>query len=273
MAFYAYKERTIMKYSFTLSKLIPRPGRFGSALAALTGLALLAIAATSASAQVLPPSSLPYGLSYQEWSAKWWQFYYSQSTDTMRSVGSPDICEGPASRVLFLGGEPQSTTKTNRVTIPAGSPLFFAILAFAADNTSCPTNTFTTNSADVLASEAMAGWDADATLTTCTIDGVAVPGLENPTNTIYNVVSPPFSYTTAKKDSVVAVAEDEPCLPGGLTIYPAVADGAYLMLAPLSPGKHTIYFVGEAGPDGSFLTLDITYDITVLRDGDRDGRE
>jgi hypothetical protein len=105
-----------------------------------------------------------------------------------------------------------------------------------------------------------------ATLTTCTIDGVAVPGLENPTNTIYNVVSVPFSYTTAEKDNIVAVSEGEPCLPGGLTVYPAVADGVYLMLSPLSPGKHKIHFVGEAGPGGSDLKIDITYDITVSRE-------
>ncbi|HXB58905.1 MAG TPA: hypothetical protein VNU95_05050 [Candidatus Acidoferrales bacterium] len=252
-----------MKHSFTLSKLIPRPGLLGSALAAL---ALLAIAASSSSAQVLPPSSLPYGLSYQEWSAKWWQSYYSQSADHLQPVTSPNICEGPASRVLFLAGAPQSTTTTNHVTIPAGSPLFFAILGFEADNTSCPTNTFTTNSADVLANEAVNGWDSAATETSCTIDGVAVPGLGSPTNTIYNVVSPPFSYTTAEKDNVAAVAEGEPCLPGGLTVYPTVADGVYLMLAPLPPGKHTIHFIGEAGPGGADLTINITYDITVLRD-------
>ena len=146
-------------------------------------------------------------------------------------------------------------------------------MAFAADNTACPITDFTTNSADVLAAEAAAGWAGAATQTTCTIDGVTVPGLENPTNTIYNVVSTPFSYTTAKKDNIVAVAEGEPCLPGGLTVYPAVADGVYLMVSPLSPGKHTIHFVGVAGPLISpFLKLDITYELTVLPDFDHDAK-
>jgi len=243
------------------------PGRFGSALA---GLLLLGIAASSSSGQVLPPSSLPYGHSYQEWSAKWWQFFYGQSTNKMEALGSPGICEGPDSRVLFLNGAPTSTTETKQATILADTPLFLAILAFTADNTACPITSFTSNSADVLAAEAVAGWNSAATLTTCTIDGVAVPGLENPTNTIYNVVSVPFSYTTAEKDNIVAVSEGEPCLPGGLTVYPAVADGVYLMLSPLSPGKHTIHFVGEAGPGGSFLKIDITYDITVLHGADHD---
>jgi hypothetical protein len=254
-----------MKNQIKQTKVTSRLGRFGSAVAALL---LLGLTASSALGQVLPPSSLPYGLSYQEWAAKWWQFFYSQSTDNMQPLGSPGICEGPARRVLFLNGAPASTTETKHTTIFPDTPLFLAILAFTADNTACPITDFTTNSAEVLAAEAVAGWTGAATLTTCTIDGVTVPGLANPTNTIYNVVSVPFSYTTAEKDNIVAVSEGEPCLPGGLTVYPAVADGVYLMLSPLSPGRHTIHFVGVAGPLSSpFLKLDITYDIEVLRDG------
>jgi hypothetical protein len=246
-------------------KTMLRHGRVGLTLAALL---LSGLAASAAPDQVLPPSSLPYGLSYQEWAAKWWQFFYGQSTNNMQSLGSPGICEGPASHVMFLNGAPASTTKTNHATIFADTPLFLAVLAFTADNTACPITDFTTNSADVLAAEAVSGWNADASLTTCTIDGVAVTGLENPTNTIYNVVSTPFSYTTAEKDNIVAVSEGEPCLTGGLTIYPAVADGVYLMLAPLAPGRHSIHFVGVAGPlDSPFLKLDITYDITVRPSG------
>lgn len=246
----------------SILKNILRHGRLGSTLAAFL---LFGLAASGAPDKVLPPSALPYGLSYQEWAAKWWQFFYGQSTNNMQPLGSPNICEGPASHVLFLNGAPASATETKRATIFADTSLFFPIVAFTADNTACPISDFTTNSADVLAAEAVAGWNADASLATCTIDGVAVPGLENPTNSIYNVVSTPFSYTTAEKDNIVAVSEGEPCLTGGLTIYPAVADGVYLMLAPLSPGRHTIHFVGEAGPLSSpFLKLDITYDITVL---------
>jgi hypothetical protein len=241
---------------------ILRHGRFGSTLAAFL---LSGLAASGAPDQVLPPSSLPYGLSYQEWSAKWWQFYYSQAANDMQPLGSPHICEGPASRVLFLNGAPASTTKTNRVTIFPDTSLFLSILAIESDNTACPITDFTTNSAEVLTAETVAGWTGAATLTTCTIDGVAVPGLEDPTNTIYNVVSAPFSYTTAKKNNIVAVATGDPCLPGELTVYPAVADGVYLMLAPFSPGRHSIHFVGVAGPLSSpFLKLDLTYDITVL---------
>jgi hypothetical protein len=218
---------------------------------------VLAMAGSTSAAEVIPPSALPYGFSYEEWSAKWWQFYYSQSTNDMRAIGSPDICEGPASRVRFLNGASENTTKTNHITLATDTPLFFAIVGIEADNTACPLSDFGTNSAGVLAAAAIGAFSA--TETSCTIDGVAVPGLENPTNTIYNVVSPAFSFTTAKEHNIVAEAEGEPCLPGELTVYPGEADGVYLMLSPFSRGRHTLNFVGVMGS----LTLDITYDITV----------
>jgi hypothetical protein len=63
------KDQT-MKNQFALTNVLPRPGRLGPPLAALM---LLVAAALTSSAQVLPPSSLPYGYSYEEWSAKYWQ--------------------------------------------------------------------------------------------------------------------------------------------------------------------------------------------------------
>jgi hypothetical protein len=266
------KKKHTMKNHLIPIKLIARPDWFGSALA---GLLLLAIAASSSSGQVLPPSSLPYGYSYQEWSAKWWQFVLEQSTNHLELVGEPAICDGPASHVRFLAavylpGSGGSATETNHVTIPAHTPLFFSILSTWADNSGCPT--FTSATADEIAAYVVGQWSA-VTVTTCTIDGVPVAGLDNPTNTVYNVVSPPFSYTTAKEGNVLAADYGEPCIPGGLTIYPAVADGVYLMLSPLSPGKHSIHAVGVVGPvSAPFVVADITYNITVTRDQDRDDR-
>jgi hypothetical protein len=44
-----------------------------------------------------------------------------------------------------------------------------------------------------------------------------------------------------------------------------VADGVYLMSAPLAPGRHTIHFTGIVGPaDSPYVSQDITYQITVL---------
>jgi hypothetical protein len=51
-------------------------------------------------------------------------------------------------------------------------------------------------------------------------------------------------------------------IPAG-TYAPAVADGVYLLLAPLTPGPHTISFGGTAFSFGSSFSQDITYHLTV----------
>jgi hypothetical protein len=256
------KKEQNMKNQLILNKLTSRPGRWGSALAALLLLATVA----SSPAQVLPPSTLPYGLSYQEWSTKWWQWSLEQSTDHLELVGGPGICDGPASQVRFLAGSLLSSGQaaiTNRVTVTDQTPLFFTILSVWDDNSGCPFTTFT---AEQLRATVEGDWSA-VTVTTCTIDGVPVAGLKNPTNTMYHVQSPFFSYTTAERGNVLAGVFGDTCIGGGVTIYPAVADGVYLMLSPLKPGKHTIHTVGVVGPLASpFVVEDVTYDITVDRD-------
>lgn len=248
---------------------ICQAGRFGLALA---GLLLLMTARSSsagpAAAEVLPPSSLPYGYSYEEWSAKFWQWTLGQSTKDYTSLGDPGICSGPASRVRFLGpsviGGDAIHVVTDHVTISAGTPLFFSIFALWQDNGNCPLSAFTTFTPDQLAAFDEQSWSA-TTETSCTIDGVAVEGMEEPTDSVYHVVSTPFSYTTAEKDNALASALGATCVPGDFTIYPAVADGVYLMIAPLSRGKHTIHIVGIVGPlNAPVAESDRTIDINVV---------
>jgi hypothetical protein len=193
-----------------------------------------------------------------------------RSTNHLELVGSPGICEGPASRVRFLTAFTLgTTTQTSHVIIPAETPLFFLIGGGAADNTACPLSAFTSYTADQLVALAVGFYSGGISQITCTIDGVPVAGLGDPFNTVYYVVSPPLSYTTAEEGNWVAVFEGEPCLPGGLTVYPLEAVGVYLMLSPFSPGKHTIEYV-DVGPAGTSHTI---FDLTVTRDqgGDHDG--
>src|ERR1035438_3695733 len=157
-----------MKNQSKLMNVIRRPGRCGSALAALV---LLVLAASSSSGQVLPPSSLPYGYSYQEWSAKWWQYVLGQSTNHLEALGDPGICSGPASRVRFPGpsmlGAGGLHTVTNHIAVPEGTPLFFPVLDFWQDNGNCPLSAFTTFTADQLGGVYEAQWSA-VTAATCT---------------------------------------------------------------------------------------------------------
>jgi hypothetical protein len=81
----------------------------------------------------------------------------------------------------------------------------------------------------------------------CTIDGEAVEDL--------------FGY---REESPVGVLgpNDMTDVPEGSDIL--LADGYWLLLAPLSAGEHTINFCGELGPPGEvWFWLDVTYHITV----------
>ena len=91
------------------------------------------------------------------------------------------------------------------------------------------------------------------------IDGRPLSNLES-----YRAISPVFSYTLPPSPDNLIYAGFGVSLPGdcwpSLTVTPAVAEGYYIMLAPLSKGSQTINF-GGSGPTG--FTLDMTYNLTV----------
>ena len=71
------------------------------------------------------------------------------------------------------------------------------------------------------------------------------------------------SWRTAPAFSVTLPADNffAP-LPAG-TYGPTVADGVYLLLAPLTPGAHTITFGGTGSFAGGKFMEDITYHLVV----------
>jgi hypothetical protein len=86
---------------------------------------------------------------------------------------------------------------------------------------------------------------------TTSVDGVVLQNLAN-----YRFSSPVFSYTLPDNNIEGVPAQ---------TVTPAVADGYYLMLAPLSAGQHQIHFTG--GSPLLNFSLDVTYNITVTPGG------
>jgi len=211
----------------------------------------------------------PYGSTYGEWSAKWWQWTmaFPVTADPASNTAPPDSAQ--SGKVWFLatahgsatvGG---SATVTRSLTMPKGKALFFPLLSVIDDNTGCPSYNNPLLTADQLTAQAAEIFTA-VSKTTCTIDGVAVQGLDDPQHTLYRVQSPAFTYTVASHDNLLAAVFDGPCIPDGITVTPAVSDGVFLMVAPLSVGQHTIHFVGVVGPVATpFFFKDITYNITV----------
>jgi hypothetical protein len=208
---------------------------------------------------VLPPNSNAFGKSYAEWSAEHWKWTYSLPADHHPLTDTADCSTGQSGKVWFLGGTFTPTpvgpglvvgTAHRVCTIPSGIALFFPILNVEA---SVLEGNGTTESQ--LRAAAISLQDHAENLA-CTIDGVAIQDLDS-----YRVQSPLFTFGPLPVNNLLGA-------PAGAT-SPSVADGVYLLLAPLSRGQHTIHFSGdfrftlaEDGFDFKFV-IDITYSITV----------
>lgn len=212
---------------------------------------------------VIPPvvPTHPYGLTYSEWLAKWWQWSLAFPVSADPENGTASISAGQSGDVWFLPAPLGGGTATRTGTVPEGTALFVPVLTFEADNTGCPT--YTDFTVAQLTAELQGGWST-VTATSCTIDGVAVTGMDNPTNSAYLIQTQPFRYTLAAYDNVLANYPNfvgETCIPDGTTVNPTVAEGVCVMIRPLSVGTHTIH-IGAAAPAYG-LTYDVTFDITV----------
>src|SRR5215210_2863050 len=90
--------------------------------------------ADSALAKIIPPGSVPFGRTYAEWQAAWWQWCTSIPVGPSGS-GHPlfsgtDASIGQTGPVFFLGAAFASgTTPTVRnITVPEGKAFFFPIV-------------------------------------------------------------------------------------------------------------------------------------------------
>ena len=240
------------------------------ALAFLLAQVSPALAAPNRNPGILPPQSRAYGFSYGEWAAQWWAWTLSFPVSADPANDSAPLDSNQSGEVWFLPGAHIKSTGTISVithqsTAPAGKALFFPVLTYWADDSDCPVfDTFTPE--ELLAFDTTA-WDANVTLLSCTIDGVPVQGLSDPIHSSYRVQTPPFSYTLASHDNLLnnffAVGLLS-CNLDGVTVYPAEADGVFLMLAPLSVGQHTIHVFAVIGPLAHPQSeKDITYQLTI----------
>ena len=194
---------------------------------------------------VLPPGASPYGSTYAEWSARWWQWALAiPAASNPLNDGSDCLhgAEGQSGSVWFLGGAIDVSTNTERnCSVPVGKALFFPVI-----NVECST----------VEAPPFYGADADA-LRTCAdgfafagvyaeIDGIAVRNVER-----YLVQSPVFDFTLPQ-NNVLGLAAGTGS---------SVSNGIYLLLPPLSAGEHVIRF-GGTYPDFDF-SIAITYHLSV----------
>jgi hypothetical protein len=213
---------------------------------------------------VYVPPSTPFGKSYVQWTVAWHQWANSLETVHHPLYDTADPCTGQSGPVWFLGGPWANDGVTARsAAIPQGVALFFPIMVALADNTGCPTPSSNTE-AQLLS---WVGSEMDQFYSaTCMIDGAPVPDILSS----YRFQTPSFSYTDPPNNNMLEAAEGEPCYhdssptPTPWTVTGAVADGYYLMVAPLALGSHTVHFTADSQTLISGVYEDMTYNVTVL---------
>jgi hypothetical protein len=215
---------------------------------------------------ILPPSSHAFGKTYGAWSAAWWQYYEAQPVSSNPAVDPTGAgCrKAQSGKVFFLVGANGSGSVTrDQCTVPAGKALFFPLLDVVDVNippvepVKTPLETW----------EELEGVFGGASELFASVDGVALANLD-PATTPYRVCAGPVARCSAPSFSVFLPAENffGPFVPEG-TYAPAVADGFFLLLAPLKPGPHTITFGGTGLFLGGTFTQNITYHLEVVPGG------
>jgi hypothetical protein len=181
---------------------------------------------------VFQPNSQPYGLTYGEWTAKWWQWAESiptennpQLDETGEDCAQAQNQTGP---VWFLAGTSGGSVERT-CTIPAGKAILIPVL-----------NTINIRAASETDEELLAGVKSLAdsvTILEFSIDGMPLQDIWN-----YRIQSPFFD-VTLPDDNVFGISEGT---------YRAVADGYWAFLQPLPSGQHEIRLHGVMGnPTGT----------------------
>jgi hypothetical protein len=204
---------------------------------------------------VVRPEVGAYGTTYDELAGAWWNWALAGPT-AETPVLDPDgryCAVRQSGKIWFLAGnfggafgEPNPTFRSCRV--PPGKALFFPIFHslfwYPEDGSSV-------GEVRPKAVDAIEG----ATSFTVTIDGVPVAD-----PFAYRAGSPPGGFQFNIVPGSITET-DFGYSPGPR--FPAVADGYWMLVRPLSPGHHTIRI--QASASGGF-ELDVNYDLDVSGD-------
>jgi len=194
---------------------------------------------------VVPVDSDYEGLSYGNWSAKWWQWALSiPAPDNPLLDTSGEKCgEGQSGNVWFLAGTFGGSAERT-CTVPAGKAILFPII-----NAECSTVEGNGKTEEELSACAKDLID-HVRVKEAKVDGMPLIDLNN-----YRVQSPLFRFRLPP-NNILGLS------PGS---SPSVSDGYWILLEPLSTGPHTIHFRGVAPfPEFGFtFKTEVTYTLTV----------
>lgn len=207
---------------------------------------------------VLPVKSHAYGMSYGEWGQafnNWlWQFSLADFP-LLQGDGATDCGLGQSGKVWFLAGVLGGTVERS-CAIPPGKALFISlnsVLSFAPY--------FGSNEEEIRAD---AKRDLDGTSTTTGVEEIKVwiDGVELNSLFSYRASSPAGGFVFTIGEGTILTQIDPP-LPAD-DYYPAIVDGYWLMLPPLSAGNHTIQWVSSGQNQyEEVYSYDVTWHLTI----------
>jgi hypothetical protein len=200
--------------------------------------------------------------SFKKLSAEWWQWALSIPASVnpqLDITNGKNAVVGQRGSVWFLAGIFDPTHNghmaTRTCSVPEDTKLFFPVITDVEINSpgvcgSPPTNVSVSDLRAMSATQING-----ATNLSVTIDGKVVKDLRRVQSQVFAVALP--------EDNLF----NSPCGGPGTVparIYsPAVSDGFYVLLDPLSVGNHTLHFHAE-NPAGS-VAQDVTYNLEVVR--------
>jgi hypothetical protein len=202
---------------------------------------------------IFPVNAAPGGKSYGQWTAAWWQWavsapagqnpWFDDTTGQFAAVGQ-------SGQVWFLGASLGGSVERS-FTIPQGKMLFLPVTPWifgsvagdcGASNPSVTCDVPTLRDSAAVAATSVQTMEVS-------IDEVPVQDIRR-----YRAISPDSFSVTLPQGDVFG-------LPAG-TYTPQVADGYWLMLAPLAAGTHTItvHVIPNPSFGGEFRVI---YHLTV----------
>ena len=208
-----------------------------SLLLVLAILAFLSPATHAAEPLLVPPGESVGGTSQSEWSRLWWQWAASfEHSQSPVADLTGELCAGKQSgTVWFLAGTYGTARTVRTCTVPRGKYLFFPLINYVVR----PSANGAPNCLAVMSSAARMTDQVFSLL--LDVDGIRHTDLAQ------------HRQATRGCFDLGALAEPK------VRIFPAAANGYYVMLRPLPPGRHTLNF-GGALPS---MLQAVTYTLVV----------
>jgi len=205
-------------------------------------------------------NAVVFGRTIADWDAAWNQWSYSIPVAQHPLFDNGDCSVGQSGPVWFLGGKFCANGATctyaavRNCKVPAGKAIFFPVADFedSALEENVNEHPGDVNYQQIGYMRSYISSVESGTGFFCQIDGKPVKNLTKR----FGAQSTAFEFTIPDDNLLKAVYPTPNNFEAG-SYYPGVDDGYFIMLAPMSPGNHTLHFGAS--------WLDITYNLVVAK--------